>query len=239
MSETALYVLVAAAALLVLVLVGIVRSAGKLEPGQQPDNWEELVAAQYWTQEADRIRDYGLEKLRATGKAWAASIAALLGVLSTAAFVAGPKDLVKDVGGTEALVAAGLILGAAALSTVALLLATLAEQGAPQYTENLSGWALKSLTEQRATQAANQIRQSRYLVLIALVMIIGATAIAWLTALTGDDAGEKAQKAIVVGSDVVACGTLTQPDGALRLKVGDGAASAISATKITVVTDCP
>jgi hypothetical protein len=240
MSEEAVWALAVGAGVLLLTLLLITWRAGKLQAGPKPAAWDTSVAAQYWQQEADNLRDYGLDKLRATGKAWAASIATFLGVLSTVAFVSGPDDLVKDVGGVEADIAAALILGAAGIAAVALLLATLAEQGAPQYSETLDGWTLKSLTEKRATQAAKQIRWSRYLVLIALIMVIGATGIAWLTPLTGKETASEPQDAIVSDRSGVACGSLGPPADGLSLMVGNRAPQEIEAdARITLVDKCP
>src|SRR5690349_8897782 len=78
----------------------------KLEPGRQPDDWPESDEAQEWDERAAEMRkDYGLSSVSGGASKWAASIAALLGLLSTVAFVAGPKDL-ADVGGWEAKAAA-------------------------------------------------------------------------------------------------------------------------------------
>jgi hypothetical protein len=240
MSEAACWALVLGAGALVIVLFLIVWQAGKLTPDSRPNDWDQSLAAQYWQQEADKIRDYGLDKLRTTGKAWAASIATFLGVLSTVAFVSGPDDLVKDVGGDEAIIAAALILGAAGIAAIALLLATLAEQGTPKHSNELDGWTLKSLTEKRARQAADQIRWSRYLVLVALMMVIGATGIAWLTPLTGKEEAAKAQQAITSGPSGVACGSLSPPANSLTLTVAGGTPEPIEAdAHLTLVEKCP
>src|SRR5262245_33995733 len=139
--------------------------------------------AQEWDEKAGAARgDFGLKPIRDVAKTWAGSIAALLGILGTVAFVAGPKDLAKDVGGREAEIAAWLILAAAAVAAIGLTYAIMAEQGYPRWSPDLNAWTYRSLTQKRADKSAAQLRNSRYLVLLALLLIIAATGIAWMTA---------------------------------------------------------
>ena len=168
-----------------------------LEPDPAPANWTGTNEAQEWDDKVAAARDAEPTELRDTATKWAASIAGLLGILSTVAFVAGRKALATEVGGTEADIAAWLILAAAAMAAVAVLLATLAGQGSPQWTPDLTGWKFLSLTRKRNALAAAQIRASRYLVVAALLMIVLATGIAWMAALTGEPVPDD-QSAIVV-----------------------------------------
>jgi hypothetical protein len=240
MDKGALIALVIGAVTLALILYLIVRRTGDVQPDPQPPGWSANTAAQRWDEKAAIAReDFGLPAIRETAKTWGASIAALLGILTTVAFVAGPTDLVKEVGGTEADVAAWLILAAAAVAAIATVLAILAEQGIPKYEDDLNGWVLRSLTQKRADKAAGQLRSSRYLVVLALLLILFATGIAWMTALTGDDA-PATQKALVSAPRGLACGTLVDEGGFLALKIGDGEAQRIEGgAAITLVDSCP
>jgi hypothetical protein len=102
--------------------------------GPEPPGWAGSTAAMEWDEKAQDARDdFGLVSVRQVAKGWAASITALLGVFTAVAFIKGPSAL-TDVGGWEAVVAALLILMAAGVAMVAILLATLAEQGIPGWT---------------------------------------------------------------------------------------------------------
>jgi hypothetical protein len=208
------------------------------EPDPVPPGWNESNEAQEWDERAAQMRgDYGLAAVRAGASKWSASIAALLGVLSTVAFVAGPSDLVKDVGGWEAELAGWLILAAAGLALASLFLAVMAEQGSPQWSEDLTGWTLKSLTRKRADASARQFLLSRQLLLGALVLIVLATAIAWMTALTGDE--PSSQSAIVVMPGGAVCGTLQTHDGALSVKAGSMTSRVPERALVTLTDSCP
>jgi len=204
------------------------------------DDIRDPIAKAYWQEQVDKASlDFGLAGTRASAGKWGASAAAILGVLSTAAVVAGPSDLAKDVGRTEAWIAATLVLVAGSLAALATLLAGLAEQGSPVTRTDLNPGLLRRLTRERAARAAEQIRWSRILTALSLCFILAGAAVAWLTALTGDSKKESAQSAIVVGSSGSACGTLTTKGASLKLKVGK-ATSAIGAdARITLVTACP
>lgn len=197
------------------------------------------VERQKWDEKARTVSDdFGLAAIRAASGKWAATAAAIVGILSTVAVVTGPADLAKDVGGTPAIVAAALILCAAGCAAIAVTLAGLAEQGTP-VKGPATGQHLRALTKARATRASHQILWSRLLTVIALLLIVGATGIAWLAALTGNHAAAK-QSAIVVDHSSAVCGTLpTSTAGAIRLIV-DGTPRPIPGdAQVTLVDSCP
>lgn len=239
MSSGASVALVAGTALLAAVLLTLIRAVRNLSADAKPEAWAQSSAAAEWEEKATKARDdFGLAQIRATAKTWGASIASLLGILGTVAVVAGPDALVDDVGGTEADIAAWLILAAGAIAAVAVLLAILAEQGIPKREDSLDGWAYRSLTAKRADQAAGQLSASRYLVVVALSMILLAAGIAWMAALTGESE-PGTQEAIVVTDEGGRCGTLGSADGALALTVGDSVTPIGARAELTLVDSCP
>jgi hypothetical protein len=123
------------------------------------------------------------------------------------------------------------------VAAVAVTLAIIAEQGVPQWETDLSGWVYKSLTRKRAKQAADYIQASRYLVIAALLLLVLATGISWLAALTGGEDG--GQNAIVAKQSGATCGTLTNHGGVLALKVGDKIQPISESADITPVDSCP
>lgn len=238
MSQTALIGLIVGLVILIVALA-IVLLLASVSVGVKPALWDQTAAAQQWTEKADGAGDdYGLAAVQAVAGKWATSIGSLLGVLTAVAVVAGPSDLLNDVGGTEAQIAAGLVLVAAGLAAVATLLAALAEQGIPKYSGEFTGWVYKSLTEKRARKASDQLKTSRILTVIAFVLIIAATAVAWLTALTGNPPA-KTQSAITTSSRGAVCGTLTTENGRLAVITGTTTTGLTGPTAVTLVDNCP
>jgi hypothetical protein len=237
MSWYALIFVVAGGIVLAYFLSKALRSTS-FEPGDPPSGWNDSDEAQEWDERAAQTRaDYGLAAVRAGASKWSASIAALLGILSTVAFVAGPTDLVKDVGGWEAKLAGALILAAAGCALVGLFLAVMAEQGSPKWSDDLTGWKLKSLTRQHADDSAKKFLRSRRLVLVALLLVVLATAIAWAAALTGDK--PSSQSAIVVMSGGAICGTLDTQDSRLTVKSGTTTSQIPENALVTLIASCP
>ncbi len=194
---------------------------------------------QIWTERARRANeDFGLAATRGVGEKWAASIAALLGVLSAVAFVAGPSALVEDVGGQAAAWAAALVLAAAVCAAAATLLAALAEHGTPVFKDNMTGHDYRTLTRVRAKRSAWEILASRILVVITLLLMIAATTIAWTSALTAADE-KPGQSALVNGPTSVTCGKIAALNGAVGLKVGEAVAPIPPEATITLVSSCP
>jgi len=236
MPSSAWIALLLGAGAFVVAIEELIRRSGGLTAGDPPDGWGG-DEAQRWDAAATAARaDFGLKAIRDVAKTWSASIATLLGVLSTVAIVKGPDSLV-DVGGTEADIAAWLILLAAGVAAVAVTLAILAEQGVPQWEGDLDGWAFRSLTRQRAKQAAGYIQISRYMVVGALLLIVLAAGVSWLAALTGG--GKSGQNAIVSRAAGVTCGTLTSTNGTLALKVGNKVQPIAEKADVTLVDSCP
>jgi hypothetical protein len=241
MSTEAAVVLGSGAFGLFLAMVIIVWRGGIDDPGPAPDDWAESNASLQWEERAREARvDLGLQSLRDTSSKWATTIAALLGVLASVAFVAGPDDLVESVGGVEADIAAWCILAAAGCAALATLLASLAEQGIPRYDKRFDGWTYKRLTELRARRSAVQLTASRLLAVLALTLVVIATGIAWLTALTGPETVSP-QQAITESVDGPVCGVLTSDAGQLEVMVPGSAQSTELArgAQVTLVDFCP
>ncbi len=237
MSSAALIGLIVGLIALAVVVILIIRSDENV--ALEEDALDANQQA-YWQQKLDEVsQDFGLVATRAAAGKWAASAAAILGVLTTVAVVAGPENLAEDVGGTEAQVAAVLILLAAGVAAIATLLAGLAEQGSPVSEAGMTPGRLRRLTRERAARAAKQIRWSRILTSVALCFIVAAAGVAWLTALTGpsDSSG---QSALVVDSGRAHCGKLVrQGDGATALSDGEKSTAIPGGALVTLVEECP
>jgi hypothetical protein len=75
-------------------------------------------------------------------------------------------------------------------------------------------------------------------VLLALLLIILATGIAWMTALTKDKK-TTSQDAIVTTSAGLKCGTLAKEGDALKLKAGSSFYDIKLGAPVTLVDSCP
>lgn len=236
MTDPIIWVFAAGIGVVVFTLIRILRWDAKVPATESINDPTQL---QYWTEQANiATQDFGLGATRAAGEKWAASIAGILGFLSAVAFVAGPSSLVEDVGGPAATIAAGLILAAAGVASVATLLAALAEHGTPVAVEDLDGPKYRTLLRTRAARAAEQIRWSRILIVVTLVLMLAATGTAWLTALTSE-AEETGQSVLVTSSAGTQCGTLSREEGAVVLQVGEAAEPIPTGATVTPVDSCP
>lgn len=197
-----------------------------------------------WEREARTMQHTGLAAVRETATSWGETVAAFLGIFSVAAFVKGPEAF-TDVKGSEAEVAALLVLLATVVAAAAILFAAVAAQGVPARVANLDGWTLKQLTMQRAHRAASQLAVSRFLTVAAALLILGAVGLTWLTALEERDEkdAEDAPLAIVVplAGQPVVCGQLGSATEALTIKP-EGAERAVvirGARSVRIVSACP
>jgi hypothetical protein len=120
MSSGAAAALIVGTAVLAVMLVILIQTVRNLSADAKPADWASSTAAAEWEEKTAKARDdFGLAQIRTTATTWGATIASLLGILGTVAVVAGPDALVDDVGGTEADIAAWLILAAGAVAAVA------------------------------------------------------------------------------------------------------------------------
>lgn len=238
MSDAALISLIAGGALFAIAM-GLLLWWDAKKPSSFP-RIRDPALKQIWSERAQKdSADYGLAGTRAVAGKWAASAAALLGVLSTVAVVAGPSELADEVGGSEAIVAAAMVLAAGVVAALATLLAALAEQGTPVTVANDNPDRYKEVIRSRADRAATELLWSRILTVVAVALVLGAAGVAWLTALTGpsDDSG---QSALVIGSDGSHCGTLAEASDRVVLTVGTGPPKTIPPdAKVTLVDSCP
>jgi hypothetical protein len=139
-----------------------------------------------WETQAAELQHTSLERVRESAGNWAASISALLGILGIVAFVKGPETF-SGASTRARSASAGLILLAAALAVVSFLLATLAAQGAPRVQFGIGGAALKRWSQRRAKRAVNQLRWSRSLAVVAVVLVFAATAVTWFSTFSQRD----------------------------------------------------
>lgn len=95
MNETVLLIIVAVAIVDLSILSSAWRKGTAPQFGQRPPNWDSTDEATYWALEAEKARREQLVKAREVAKNWGQSIAGLLGVLGTAAFLKGPESLDK------------------------------------------------------------------------------------------------------------------------------------------------
>ena len=220
---------------LVVILAVIFRSAAAPAIGQGTDLWYGSADGQAWDEKLrDAGSDFGLAGVRGAATAWGASITALLGVFAAVAVIKGPDSLTA-VGGWPAQVAAVLILVAAAVAIVAVFLCALAAQGIPVWEDGYDAWKYRGAIRNRAKQATEQLRLSRYLVIVVLLVVAEAMAVSWLAAVYTT----KPIHAMVVRDEGVMCGELSSQGGVVMLHAGDTNMRIRNANQVIIVGGCP
>lgn len=205
-----------------------------------PDDW-------WWEDKATELRHTGLDRVRESAKNWETSIATLLGVFATVAFVKGP-DTFKDLSGWPRWLAAFLVLAAALVAASALILAGVISQGMPRLYGYIGGERLKRWTQETSKSAIRLLWWSRGLALAAVLLIFAATATTWFASFTQKKTASSVETVAVLGDSHVICGALTRKAGTneLSLAVSMGRTKAVThksgkttTTSTTVTTTVP
>jgi hypothetical protein len=172
-----------------------------------------------WDQEAEDLRHTSLEKLKASAEAWEKSVSALLGIFSVVAFIKGPATF-EDLGTASGIAVATLVLLGAACAVAAIACAAVAAQGIPTWQERLDGAVLRRRVEQSARRGATLLWASRITAIVAALLVLAATSVAWLSQVGG---GDRSPPSLLVlqGSGALLCGDMI---------VGQDARLSISAT---------
>ncbi len=234
--------------IVVLVVVGLIDAAlllfGLGEGGEpsvppRPAGWDSSPEAQDWNVKAEEARDEQLTRAREASKNWGQTIATLLGVFATVAFIKGPESLDK-VPGDDAYGVAALIAVAGVAAALAVYLAAIGAQGTPKQIKNLDGWRLKNRSKDEARSVAVKLRTSRTLALVAAASLLGAMGAAWLASLSARGGATKGETLVVVSGGVLTCGTLVRAsDGSLQLKVGEETVPLEDVGQVIEVDSCP
>jgi hypothetical protein len=208
-----------------------------------------------WEEEAAAARHNALDNVRGTAKEWSQSIGLILGAFTTAAFLKGPEafsDLPAagftlrfqlasiDVTYEPRTAALALIFLGAIVLTIALATATFAAQGTPGWTKQLNGETYRIKSTSATKWSIALLTVSRVTTIIAAVMILVGTAIAW-SADAQKPTADEAQSAIVQLQTGAICGVLSNAaDGSLQVTPEGGATHAIPSTgNIVLVDGCP
>jgi hypothetical protein len=205
-----------------------------------------------WEDEATAARHGSLATVRATAKAWSESIALVLGVFTTAAFVKGPEALsdLADAGPSVTLgpvsipvvgsVVVLLVLIAALALAAAVWKAAIAAQGSPSWTKQMTGPVLAAASAAATQEAISDLRDSRRLTVAAAVVVFVGMSVAWMSQVV-TPAKTEPQNAIVITSTGVACVPVkTGDDGTLAIAMPNVSPAPIgSARTITLVEECP
>ncbi|MGB2711369.1 MAG: hypothetical protein WBC33_07615 [Conexibacter sp.] len=206
-----------------------------------PAEWGTTADDRVWDAEAGKAVHGTLATIRTAATAWGSTVGTLLGVFGIAAFVKGPETF-TDIDGAAAPVAALIVLLAAVVAAAAVWLAALAAQGVPAEVAQLDGFALKTLSAQRARTAAHQLAASRLLTLVAALLVLVSIGLVWLTALDQRDAASAPASAVLVPEDggAAVCGKLARRGTTLVVAPASGAPVVVrDDAALTVVDACP
>jgi hypothetical protein len=222
-----------------LLVFGLIEGEEPTFP-QRPAGWDSTEDGDYWNLEAEKVRHEQLTRTREAAKNWGQTIATLLGVFATVAFIKGPESLDK-VPSNNAYAVAALIGAAGIAAALAVYLAAIGAQGTPKQVRNFDGWRLKNRTQDEAGSVARKLRASRALALVAAVTLLGAMGAAWLASLSARSGATKGETLLVVTSaGVPTCGTLVRgDDDKLVLKVGEDSIQLDDVGQVVKVESCP
>lgn len=198
-------------------------------------------APEYWEQRATDLSRTGLDTVRASATAWAATTATLLGVFGTVAVVKGPATL-SDLTSTSRATVTGFVVGAAAIAFVSVLATAYASRGltkryAPLTGLNLKLWTIKTT---RRAGAALLVGQTTAIVSALLILAAGTTASIAGTSSGGAPSG--ASYLIRTSDGALQCGVLGRSGDKLVLKEASGVvvlSLSSGVVEVTAVTSCP
>lgn len=189
---------------------------------------------EYWTQVVlDRDRKQ-LENVQKAATTWSALLAAVLGVLSTAAFAGGITSLDK-LGEPWATVAKVSTLLAAVCLLFSVVYASKASGTTKTGLVPHEGWTdARMKAPGRATAAADNLNYAKFFGGAAAVIILTGSTIAFVAG-EKEAAPDKVPKVVAVVDGSAVCGQL-KADGS-SLKAGDTTLTSVQS--ITIVTACP
>jgi hypothetical protein len=172
-----------------------------------------------WEKRAEELEFETLTKVRGAAEKWAATLAALLALVATVLVVKGPDELAELPDQAQRLTAA-LLAVAFALAVIATVLVALAAQGTPKNLERPSGSALRRSERDSAEAAKGQLRWSRALTVVAVIVLAGAVAATW--AWPQPESGAAGSTVLftpAAGKPI--CGSLVNGQNGLRVEAGD------------------
>ena len=200
-----------------------------VQPAPEPPTPEELE----WSKRAAALHLDALKEIRAGAEKWAASIAAVTGAIGVVTLIKGRESLEELEHGTE--IAVGVLIGVAVLLALrGIVLAALAAQGTPARIE-YTGAALRDFTVNEAEEAADLLRFSRVIVIVATLVAGAAVALAWYGP---EESKPPSLQLVIIETGPPACGVLKTGSG--DAVTVDGASIEVSEIRsITTVPSCP
>lgn len=184
-----------------------------------------------WAKKLADLKLNGLAGIRGSAEKWSASIAALTGVFGIVGLIEGRKTI-SELDRSWEIVVGCLAAAALLLALRGILLAALAAQGSPSTIEATAA-KLRRFYENEAFEAADLLRYSRVLVVVAVLFAGAAVGVTWF----GPEHAAAPQKKLVVTDGGYLCGTL-QLDGANAI-VGSARVPLSRVRSIVSVPDCP
>lgn len=193
-----------------------------------------------WEEKADQLEFDALTRVRSAAEKWAASQAAIIGLLGTIMLVKGREDI-GELTTLNQVVVALLLAGALLLALVAAYLTALAAQGTPEQVQWPSGPRLRAWEREQALQAKKRLKLSRILTVLTVACLVLAVAVTWF----GDAKKETSSPSVVVlrADGAAVCGELAAgADGALTVKPAKGEPLPVTGSDVsslTAVDGCP
>lgn len=169
----------------------------------------------WWTQRARQLQYGQLDAVRKQAETWRNGLAGATALVGAVLVVKGKDDFTRL--DTPFAVGVPVVLGVALLLLLAAtVLAVYAAAGEPGDEFTLNGEMLRAWTEVEIEDAHRSIEWARALTGVGIVLIVGATTVAWFA-----PAKPPETPLVLVHSDGgPVCGKLLQQDGSV-LRVGE------------------
>jgi hypothetical protein len=191
----------------------------------------------YWQDKLDEQRRTQLDVVRATAAKWQATVATLLGIFGSVAFVGGVTT-VDELDKSDATQAKALVGVAVFLALMAVLAAAYASMGVPRRKVDATWQWLQRESSDRASRALVALRVSQVLAIAAAACVVGGS----LKLLLDSSPKASTDPHYIVTIDGAAwCGRLVAEGDVLKLETETG--TTVDLTKgleqLIVVDACP
>jgi hypothetical protein len=210
-------------------------------PFSAPEDWGTTPDDRKWETEAAALAHTELTEIRDSAKNWAASIATLLGIGGTVAFVKG-EDAFAKLTTQEGNYAFWLTVTAALLAGLAIGFATFAAQGTPARYKSIDGWTLRKISRLNSLTAMRRLLWSRILAIVAALAVLVTAGISWKSSIAEDtpESSDPVQAIVTTEDGKRRCGELsTAPLGNLWVEIGKNRFPVDGSNEVVTVDSCP
>lgn len=190
----------------------------------------------YWQDKLDEQRRTQLDVVRSTAAKWQATIATLLGIFGSVAFVGGVTK-VDELSKSDAMLSKALVGVAVCLALIAILAAAYASMGVPRRKTDATWQWLQTESTDRASRALVSLRVSQVLALAAAACVVGGSL---NLLLNSPPKSSREQHFVVTIRGAAHCGQLMDEGNVLKLeRTGASVDLSSGVEQFVAVNACP